>query len=533
MRCEAAMAARCTVACVSYSSTIVIDISTITMSLSSSQSPVLEASSIRSTGSGLGCTAASVLHIDILRLILACLSGPELLTMAYTSRAIREETHKEMLFRPITLSKRRGLESFYRFATAGNLGKLSLVRTLTLEHLHGPVVNQEERDALVSILKHCTNLRSLKLHWCDRVIEEETRLADVICSLPLLTQFHVRTYNNPSLAYAITFRMVTNMQSSLTSLNLPLGPSRQTAEDLRNLSKTHHRFEDLALYIDTLPASGVSFSSVHSLHLTFESELPSLHEIYATFPHVQKLQVTAHMYIDVAEFSAARQVAQSDYKAGESWPYLNFLHAPIQDIYALGISCPVRWVETGYYEVGYHDHLADIVSRLRPRTLGISLYCSPTLDDVPRSDPSVLLHDATTSGVKHLLVRLSFSKGRKLAASCVVKSLLPLLLSSRIELLNLVISPLFMSDDPNEIINLAIEVEPECEDLVRDIDVEIVARELVAGCPSIRTLAISMVSKGHNIWKVDRSNGGSTMVSLHPYEGRRLMEEEARRCLED
>lgn len=65
-----------------------------------------------------------------------------------------------------------------------------------------------------------------------------------------------------------------------------------------------------------------------------------------------------------------------------------------------------------------------------------------------------------------------------------------------------------------------------------DLGFDTFARDLAQLCPSIRTVAITGHVCEDVVWTVNRADGKVRVVRLGGLEGRRVLEEEARRCLE-
>lgn len=65
---------------------------------------------------------------------------------------------------------------------------------------------------------------------------------------------------------------------------------------------------------------------------------------------------------------------------------------------------------------------------------------------------------------------------------------------------------------------------------VPDIDANALAREWARACVSIRTVAITIALMGHTVWRVERGDGEMKLVKLGSFEGKRVLEEEAKHC---
>ena len=64
---------------------------------------------------------------------------------------------------------------------------------------------------------------------------------------------------------------------------------------------------------------------------------------------------------------------------------------------------------------------------------------------------------------------------------------------------------------------------------VKHVDVQEVARGLAQTCPSVRTVAISVVMTDHYVWSIHRVDDHMEVVKLSSYEGRVRLDSEATR----
>ncbi|KAI0365363.1 hypothetical protein BV20DRAFT_767080 [Pilatotrama ljubarskyi] len=114
-------------------------------------------------------------------------------------------------------------------------------------------------------------------------------------------------------------------------------------------------------------------------------------------------------------------------------------------------------------------------------------------------------------------------------------ALRPLLSTSRVELLHLALAQCFYSNEPDDIVGSppAVLYADGTREPCLEIDADAIARAMVEICTSLRCIAITISHVGHMIWRIDRTDCRVEVVRLGSYEGRRLLEREAKRCLED
>lgn len=449
--------------------------------------------------------------------------------MTCVSHLGREEARKELLMRPIKL-----------FALAGDIEQMSYIRELSFTHMRKPLGKQQQQD-LLQVVEHCTNLKHLALRWCD-ILFAEDRLALAISSIQTLESLVIWTYNiNPKLCGTI-WGIVINAQSSLRSIQLPVVPDDEAgAELLRNIAKTHNRIEELKLAFGHFVSPQISFSWVRSLSVVFEWHFPPLRDLYECFPNIREITIAAHSLVDISSPSeailAVRQMASSDYRAGHAWRSLDLLRGSIDNIWALGILCPVRSLDIDFYEASQHGHFVEALSRHRPRKLTVAFYYAPGIAP-PLSEPNILLYDDSDThsdvGVKYLFVKMMFSLKQAPATSDIIVStchdyaiallpltdcmsspvrqdfLRPIVASSRVECVHFALAELFNEEtDPDAIVEQSPggHYHPDVAADIQKIDAGAIARGLAEHCATIRTVAVTLWLVGHSVWSVQKESG--------------------------
>ncbi|KAI0763561.1 hypothetical protein BD413DRAFT_581195 [Trametes elegans] len=485
---------------------------------------------------------AAALSVDVFRLILACLPRKDLLNMTCVSHLGWEEARKELLMRPIKLLRIEGLISFLRFALAGDIKQMSYIRELSFTHMRKPLGKQEQQD-LLQVVGHCTNLKVLALRWCDILLAEDC-LALAISSIRTLESLVIWTYDiNPKLCGTI-WGIVINAQSSLRSIQLPVVPDGEAgAELLRDIAQTHNRIEELKLAFGHFVSPKISFSWVRSLNVVFEWHFPPLRDLYECFPSIREITIAAHSLVDISSPSdvilAAHEMASSDYRAGHAWRSLDLLRGSIDNIWALGILCPVRSLDIDFYDASQHGHFVEALSRHRPRKLTVAFYYAPGIAP-PLSEPNLLLYDDSdihsNAGVKYLFVKMMFSPKEAPATSNITDFLRPIVASSRVECVHFALAELFNEEtDPDAIVDQSPggHSHPDVASDIQKIDTGAIARDLAEHCASIRTVAVTLWLVGHSVWSVQREDGQVTAQVVEPYYARGMLMQEERRCLAD
>ncbi|KAI0354844.1 hypothetical protein OH77DRAFT_365045 [Trametes cingulata] len=478
------------------------------------------------------------LDLDTFRLILEHLPRSELLCMTYTSRFIRKEASRELLVRPVQLLRKKRLLSFCQFALSGDPNKVSYLRTLTIQHID-EALDEEQKNAVVNVFRHCVNLADLRLQWCDLLLIEDPRVPEAVSALPALSKFDVWLYRGEEVdVQHILRRMLSNMKHSLRRLHLPLNlRDDHVPAFLEEVARVHGGVEDFLFdFYHFAAPPGLSLSHVRTLHLVLEGTVPRLADLYAAFPNVRDLHITPYISLPSLAFQDGDPNQPGGALQTESamWPSLDSLVTTMHVIYALGLFCPVRTLNLSHYERDFHRHIAEVISRLRPRKLTLDLFCDPDWE-APRADHKLFLHNSGKAGVRHLFLKLSYTNLGLRGAEHILRSLRPLLSGGPVELLHVALSQFFHSNDPDEIVAGPPFGSPpprEGAEPTLQVDVEAVARAMAEVCPRLRCVAVTVAYVGHAIWRVDRSDGRVDVLKLDLYEGRRLLEREERRCLE-
>ncbi|KAI0365362.1 hypothetical protein BV20DRAFT_1028309 [Pilatotrama ljubarskyi] len=509
------------------------------MEADSSQHPRYSAATSLPPSKKIEAASLRSLNLDVFRLILGCLPRAELLQLSYASRFVREEASRELLAQPVKLLRRKRLQSFCRFALSGDPAKLSYLRSLAIQHIDEPL-DEEQKQDLISVLRRSVNLAELHLQWCDVLLTGDPRIPEAISLLPSLAMFNVWMYQaEDTTLQAILRRMLMNMKHPLRRLYFPLSLRGDSLPAfLQEVASAHGGLEDFFIgFYDFVAPMGMSLPHVHTLRLLLEGTTPPLADLYAIFPHVRDLHITSHVHSGLPSLSF--QDIDSERPGGtlrserSMWPSLNSLTTTIGVIYGLGLDCPVRALDVSFYEREYHNNIAEVVSRLRPRKLNLDLFCSPDWEP-PRAEPCLLLYNSGKAGVRHLFLKISYSVAYSPETRHVLNNLQPLLSASHVELLHFAMAEYFHSNDSEEIV-----AGPPYKSISQDgsehrltVDADAIARALAEICTSLRCIAITIAQVGHAVWRVDRTNGGVEVVKLGSYEGRRLLEREAKVCLE-
>ncbi|KAI0358267.1 hypothetical protein OH77DRAFT_1421588 [Trametes cingulata] len=492
------------------------------------------------------------LSLDIFRLILEHLPRADLLTLTYASRFVREEATKELLMRPVTLRRREQVQSFCKFALSGRPARLSCLRTLTLRRICGPL-DENEKDAIAAVLHSCTNLTDLRLHPCDCLLWQNSRIPQAIASLPSLKTLSVGFLWGGwgvSAVLAVLHRMVaTKKHSPLRAFSFePLLKGGALPALLQGLASVHCGLEQLSIAAQKYMApAGVSFPHVHTLRLAYTTTLPRLADLHATYPNVRDLRLLRHWSHMPHFLQDLCPEPPGDVQRSQRaiWPSLDSLAAPPNVICTLGLFWPVRTLDISLYEFGLFDRIAAIVSRLRPRKLLLSLRLCGNYDrkwtttPIPPTEPGLLLYNSGEAGVKHLLVRITkYDPMHPPKTANVLETIFPFLWSSHVELVHLAlgrhVSFSFDPDDAPVAVGPGCTVKPvRIPEPSLQVHLVAVARAVAEFCPSLRFIAVTTEGVGPTIWRINRTCWGVEVVKLDLDEGKRLLEQEAKRCLED
>lgn len=364
-----------------------------------------------------GQTLAVNLDVDVFCLILKCLSSAGLLQMRLASQFAEQESTKEFLARPVWMPRTRRLGAFCKFVLApGRPDRPSYLQALYILNLPNRVwYIPEDGKAFHKVLTRCTNLRTLHLRWCDRLLMEQPSLERTIAMLPKLTHLFVSRHGKT--VQPILLGMAMNMRTSLCSLHLAVDEDVSSTRDvLKGLASVHDHLESLTLQFTIFTVPDTPFVTICTLNLVVPRwlALPPLCDLYSTFPSVRELRLD---YLPEPDLSTtmSNSPALSGHDGRRCWRSLDLLRAPTELTHALGITCPVRHLvveASGEYKLGptrlipLQEMIAEHISRLHPRKLTLPLYgiASTTIREVR---PGVLLHDSGNSGVTYILLKAS------------------------------------------------------------------------------------------------------------------------------
>ncbi|KAI0642916.1 hypothetical protein C8Q79DRAFT_196253 [Trametes meyenii] len=476
-------------------------------------------------------------NLDTFRYIMRFMSRSDLLQMAYASRFIREEVSKELLLRPVHVRHAEALHSFCQFLLYIDHPKLASVRSLTFERINC-LLTPEEKDLLFWAISHCTNLKELSLKWCDVVIKDDPRFMKAVSSLKTLTHFVVGCYVEAPAVHGLIFQAVIHMESPLRQLNIPLNLDAEAWPDpLADLFSAHSRLEELALSLPYFSnPRRQSLQSLRKLHLAVHQQLPSHRDLYEAFPNLRELRLECYFLLSnsLAEHDEERTAAVHSIGRASTWRSLDAVQAPLPVTLALGIICPVRSLDIGYYDRSLHGEIVKLVDRLRPRKIIICAYWARRWNSFV-VEPSLLLYKSSaTSGVRYLVAKMSFSVDMP-PSTLDIAYFQPLLSPSRTEFFQLALAEVFHSEDIDDIAypSPRVPLHPKLEDIVRLFDVEVIARELAESCAALQTITIAVALRGRYFWSVERTDSRLVLKRLELSHGRELERRETLRCLED
>ncbi|KAI9066049.1 hypothetical protein FKP32DRAFT_1590116 [Trametes sanguinea] len=475
-------------------------------------------------------------NLDTLRRVLEYLPQQELLTMSRVSRLFRDEACHQFLTRPICLHGPRELLSFNQAIQWFGISQLSLVRTLTIEHIDMNVMGDEVATAaFFEVVTNCTHLQSLELLQCLAVIKDEARIVNTLSSFRSLTRFVVRDPFMSGPLTSIIHRAVLSMKCALKELHLPLIPYARPPLDLRALAQAQPYVKKLG-DLWTLATLDIPWLSVRTLRMTFDEGVSSAADIHAAFPNLQHLETSTRNEIDLEDYPESLEPSRH----GSGWTSLLSLRSSVPVIYAMGLVSPVRDLDldSDSYQANLHTRIIQVLGRLRPRKLTLSLFCAPRMPiAVPLNEPHILTYDAKGTGVRYLHLHISFYSHIPHNAD-VLLYVLPFLCHSRVKFLQLTISPYdIWGNEPEDIVNpvRTFHLDPELAEVAEAIQVEALVQELAAPgrCPSLCALSTTIFKGEHIVWRIAREDGTHHLERLRPSDGRLLMQREHERCFLD
>ncbi|KAI0670897.1 hypothetical protein C8Q78DRAFT_819687 [Trametes maxima] len=485
----------------------------------------------------------AIIGLDVFRLVLAYLSNAEIAAIARSSRVVCEEASRELLRRPLCISDNTGLRSFCRSMLSGHPNRVAYVQQLTLQYIdYGSTepLTPDEKDSFVEVLRYCTGLRKITLLCCENIIRDEPRLLEAISSLPKLTRFFLPFYSDMAFSQVI-YDTIRKMRGPLRALHVPdISGSSSTIDMLANLVRVHGGIEDVRMELPgpIFPTQVNPFTGIHILHLYSISYVPPARDLYRFFPNLHELTMNPCVVETRAQPNPT--YIPANLSRTVSWRSLETLHVSfLEVIYQLDLQCLVRSLDI--YHLNIHqqaplDVFTDIVLRLRPQQLTIGVDCGSNVE--PLRTPLRLTDEAGPglTGLRNVLVKIRLGESDcTCETDCVVDPVVLLLQSSHVEFVHVALANRIMFDNPDELLDLRpSEVSPHTIELARGIELDAAVQAIAEACPTIRTIAITVILGGLSVWTIERSPGEEPRpVKVDPSYQRQVLAQTTNRRLHE
>ncbi len=324
------------------------------------------------------------LNFDVLVVVMGHLLGADDVSRVMrTCRTLYSAGVPKLLCNEVDICGLRTLMSFYRFISGSEGTRYQHMRELKLS-LSIYRVEERWKSALVEILTHAQALRKLDIQTTELL--DDPRFPVAISRLPNLTELFMSS-KEPEMA---SVPMLSLMDSKVVKVGLNFICEWEDAvEALSNFSSS---LEELTLGWAEFISEDVPY--VKMKHLAVElwpvSEIAPLIQAY---PNLRTLVI--HGYEDLEREEDIREVNKS-FQTQRNWKSLDSVSSGIFELYAMAISCKIRYLDVGYLQgPNEAEMLCDILPSCRPSILQVLFHHTFDIDQFPhiaRTIPKELTH---------------------------------------------------------------------------------------------------------------------------------------------
>ncbi|TFK85974.1 hypothetical protein K466DRAFT_600717 [Polyporus arcularius HHB13444] len=482
-------------------------------------------------------TRASGLNLDVFRLILQSCAVADLLRVGYVSRILREEAVQELLARPVHLAGNIQIESFCHLMLAGDTSRFPYLHTLIINH--ATHITPDTAGLLRQVISGTKQLRRLHLCRCEALFTQmETRFADAVSQLEHLSLLQVRVGKE---VFDYIRPMVLRLRSTLKTLDVSYEEDDELGLKFTDeVAERQPQLHQLRICYSSLSPSSKSrwmpYPSLRVLTLSIGDQIVDLQCISQIFPNLRKLSFTPRHALEEVDFAnpsdqivAMRNTSIALQKDGSGWKSLEYLHGSVGDLYALGLTCPVRRVRLGQYDVKSHRAYIEIFARTRPRTVEMTAYCAPWVKSIVLPSPRLFVYGtkANVLGVaSHLCLRVTVPTEEVVTIEDLILTISSFVAASRLEYLRVEIAESFGIVDSDYSYEPP-TVHPKLRETMASIDIATLAYALANSGPFLRTIVLSPASRERTVWTVDhRDRWHIGLQRLDPFTAKRVVERE-------
>ncbi len=146
----------------------------------------------------------------------------------------------------------------------------------------------------------------------------------------------------------------------------------------------------------------LEYPSLHALHLGSVS-FESTPQLISSFPNLRRLELSMPSGLFDVTWYCKRRVTNefAILDSKRPWERLDVLSGPLRYIFALGLSCPVRYLDILQYGKEDGEILVDVVEDFRPQCLDVAVQ----LDGLPKESlQNVLSGISQSPGLSELIL---------------------------------------------------------------------------------------------------------------------------------
>ncbi|RPD60903.1 hypothetical protein L227DRAFT_653149 [Lentinus tigrinus ALCF2SS1-6] len=313
----------------------------------------------------------ATLNHDIFRMVLQELSdmsefaGPLLAAMT-SCRSMYRLGIQVLLDRGVVLESEDAVMSFCSFISSSNYAHASLFRSSLV--LHSAYFSSKALDALVEVVRRATRLEAISILDLDVILGSAPELAQALVDLPSLKKLEVDARKPTSALQDLLGTLSARLTHAIIDIESSHG--HWPANPLLLLENSFETLQELRLGGATMFPSGwdkISLPNLKDLAL-IDVRLPSPDILAHTLPRLCNLEICDICWdrdelVDVKMAELRRRDNLLRQEKNGSWPKLESVRGPLEDVFALGLTCPVSKLvieENGQSNAGW-DMLRELL----------------------------------------------------------------------------------------------------------------------------------------------------------------------------
>lgn len=262
------------------------------------------------------------------------------------------------------------------FATSFRIERFQNLRSINIG-ICGAIAPEQCRALapyMIRMLQSATDLEHLDLALLDQFCEADPNFLNVVASLPSLRKLHIRNSEEKVLD------LLSAIRSPLQELDASFDMFDDLPDPLPHLRNISPTLTTLSLRWVYLRLRGIRCNSVRNL--TIRAYVP----IYATvvvssFPGLVTLDIeTCNKGSRIENADLLRKWNQENLNAAEEWPKLCKLKGAAVELYIMGLSCPVHYLDMHSINASTLEWVQPLLDSHQPHFVRLSLSLGTLVD---------------------------------------------------------------------------------------------------------------------------------------------------------